>query len=87
MQNKDKVIEKLKNSSGPAYKEKMPAFGVPLNYALGMQTPYLRTLAKELRQDHTLTMELWASGIYEAHIPATMIVDYQQITVNKIKKL
>ncbi|MCF8217605.1 MAG: DNA alkylation repair protein [Bacteroidales bacterium] len=84
---KDKVIEKLKSLSEPAYKEKMSSFGVRSTYALGVRTPHIRNIAKELGQNHHLAMELWHSGIHEARMLSTMLADADQMSVEDMEQL
>ena len=87
MKNKDIVIEKLKNVSEQAYKEKLVSFGVPPDNVLGVRKPAIRKIAKEIKRDHQLAMELWHSGIHEARILVTMIADHRQLTVTKMEQL
>ena len=42
---------------------------------LGITVPALRALAKTLRPDHALALELWATGIHEARQLAAMVDD------------
>jgi len=47
---------------------------------LGIPTPVLRALARAHRRDHRLALELWATGIHDARILATLIEDPRQVT-------
>lgn len=47
---------------------------------LGISVPTLRALARPHRKNHALALELWASGIHEARILATLIDDPHKVT-------
>ena len=48
--------------------------------AFGTSFADMRKLAKEIKRDHALALELWATGIFEARVVATMIADPGQLT-------
>ena len=58
----------------------MARFGIVSKNVLGLPTPYLRDVARNLRRDHALALELWSSGIYEARILAALIADPEKIS-------
>ncbi|HWI60595.1 MAG TPA: DNA alkylation repair protein, partial [Symbiobacteriaceae bacterium] len=41
----------------------------------------MRKLAKEIKKDHALALDLWATGIFEAQVVATMIADPKLLTL------
>jgi 3-methyladenine DNA glycosylase AlkD len=47
---------------------------------LGIAIPVLRQLARAHRRQHALALELWASGIHEVRILATLVADPAQFT-------
>ena len=47
---------------------------------LGLAMPVLRALARAHRRDHALALELWASGIHDARLLATLVENPKQIT-------
>ena len=47
---------------------------------LGIAMPVLRSLARAHRRNHALALELWASGIHDARILATLVENPNQIT-------
>jgi len=52
---------------------------------LGIRIPVLRKLAKAHQDDHQLATELWASGIHEARILASMVDDPTQVTETQLE--
>ncbi|PTQ95097.1 3-methyladenine DNA glycosylase AlkD [Mucilaginibacter yixingensis] len=74
------VITHFKEQSSPAYHAGMARFGIDSSKALGVKLPIIRKLAKNIKKDHTLAMELWETDIHEAKILATLIADPKQLT-------
>ena len=74
------ILDVLKNLGDPRNVEGMARFGIKPAVALGVPKPALRRLAKDLGQDHDLAQHLWASGIHEARILASMIDDPTKVT-------
>jgi 3-methyladenine DNA glycosylase AlkD len=79
-----KVIALLKQKSNPAYYTGMLHFGVDNSKALGVPVPELRKLAKAIKKDHVLAIELWETDIHEARILASMIDDPVLVTFEQM---
>jgi 3-methyladenine DNA glycosylase AlkD len=47
---------------------------------LGIRTPVLRELARQHRRNHPLALELWAGGVHEGRVLATLVDDPRRIT-------
>jgi 3-methyladenine DNA glycosylase AlkD len=77
---RDEILERLKALSNPEVIEGMARYGINPANVYGVNIPPLRSLARELKKDHTLALELWASGIHEARILASMIDDPRQVS-------
>lgn len=67
------IIQALKEKSNPANLEGMRRFGIDSSKALGVPMPEVRKLAKSIKKDHALSLELWETGIREARILASLI--------------
>lgn len=76
------IIKGLKSQADPKNIEGMTRFGINPKYALGINIPVLRKLAKEIKRSpsaktseglHALANKLWNSGIHEIRILASMI--------------
>lgn len=78
--NADEIIKKLKSLRNPKNVEGMARFGINPEKTLGVSVPNLRKIAKEAGRDHTLAQKLWASGIHEARILASMVDDPERVT-------
>jgi len=69
------ILARLKTLADPASLSGMAHFGINTEKRLGIAVPKLRVLAREIGRGHSLALELWQTGIPEAHILATMIAD------------
>lgn len=78
------VIVNLKEQSSPIYHAGMVRFGIDSSKALGVKLPIIRKLAKSIRKDHSLAMDLWETDIHEAKILATLIADPKLLTVEQM---
>ncbi len=74
------IIQVLTNKSNPANLEGMRRFGIDSSKALGVPMPEVRKLAKSIKKDHVLALELWETGIREAQILASLIDDPKLVT-------
>jgi 3-methyladenine DNA glycosylase AlkD len=83
--NFDEIVDRLKAHSNVAAVEGMARFGINPKNTLGVSIPVIRSMAKEVGRDHRLAQQLWASGIHEARILATMLDDPHQVTVAQME--
>ena len=77
----DQVIANLKQRANAQAVEGMGRFGIKPAQALGISIPTLRKMAKEIGRNQTLAVALWASGIHEARILASMIAEPQLVSI------
>jgi len=78
------IIELLKGISDPKYLEGMKRFSVDNSKALGVSLPSLRKVAKGIKKDHQLALELWATGIHECRVLASLVDDPKLVTPEQI---
>jgi 3-methyladenine DNA glycosylase AlkD len=76
----EEIIAYLKTLSNPESVAGMARFGINPENTLGISMPVLRQTAKKVGRDHTLALELWASGIHEARILAALVDEPQKVT-------
>ena len=74
------LIRQLRARGDETVRTGMAKFGIQSGNALGITIPALRILAKPHRCNHELALELWASGIHEARILASMVEDPEKAT-------
>jgi 3-methyladenine DNA glycosylase AlkD len=76
----EEIITALHQAGNPATVTGMQRFGVDTTHALGIPIPALRALAKKIKKNHPLALELWETNIHEARILASMIDDPLLVT-------
>lgn len=75
------IIAHLRSRRNETHVAGMRRFGITTRgELLGISVTELRVIARPYRRDHALALELWASGIHEARVLATLIEDPKQIT-------
>ena len=82
----DQTIVQLKSQADPVAVAGMARYGINPDKALGISIPTLRTMAREIGKDHQLAEELWASGIHEARILASIIDDPHRVTEEQMER-
>ncbi|MBI3740452.1 MAG: DNA alkylation repair protein [Chloroflexi bacterium] len=78
--NDVRIMATLKRLRNPRNIAGMARFGINPKNTLGISIPKLRALAKEIGRDHALAQKLWASGIHEARILASMVDEPARVT-------
>jgi len=74
------VIARLKALENPVNIAGMARFGIRSENTLGISIVDLRKIAREIKKDHALALQLWDSGIHEARILAGFIDDPMKVT-------
>jgi 3-methyladenine DNA glycosylase AlkD len=64
----------------------MAYFGVRVSKAHGVSAPVLHQFAKQIGKDHRLAQELWATGIHEARILATLVGESEKVTAAEMDR-
>jgi 3-methyladenine DNA glycosylase AlkD len=80
------VLRELAGLANPQVRAKMAYFGVRVPKAHGISAPVLHQFAKKIGKDHRLAQQLWASGIHEARILATLIGESEKVTAAEMDR-
>ncbi|MBM3257840.1 MAG: DNA alkylation repair protein [Candidatus Nealsonbacteria bacterium] len=83
--NSQEIIKKLKSLSSKKNVAGMARFGINPKYALGVNVPVLRELAKKTGKDHKLALSLWKSRIHEIRILASMVDEADKVTEKQME--
>jgi 3-methyladenine DNA glycosylase AlkD/uncharacterized protein YdhG (YjbR/CyaY superfamily) len=77
-----RILAELKRGSSAAYKADMAKrYGILTKAEVyGVPVGTLRAMAKMLGHDHTLAQQLWASGVHDARMLATMVGEIDKVT-------
>ena len=82
----DEVMRELHSIARPDQLGGMARYGITVDRALGgIPVPYLRSMAKRLRPDHSLALALWRTGVHEARILASMVDDPARVTERQME--
>ena len=79
------MLRSLEAFADPARLEGMARVGIDTNTALGVTVTELRRLGRSLGRDHALAAELWASGIHDARILASIVDDPEAVTKRQME--
>lgn len=80
------ALNRLKRSADPRNVEGMARFGINPKNTLGVSIPELRKIAKQCGKNHSLSRELWKSGIHEARILACFIDEPREVTEKQLEE-
>lgn len=75
----EEMMDKLRALANPDNVAGQQRFGIRGKLMLGISIYDLRKLAKGVR-DHDLAGQLWASGVHDARLLATLVEDPQKVT-------
>ncbi|MBI4299078.1 MAG: DNA alkylation repair protein [Chloroflexi bacterium] len=79
------IIQRIKALSNPEAVSNMERFGISASNTYGVSIPNLRAIAKDADKNHSLAQQLWASGIHEARILASMIDEATKVTPEQME--
>ena len=74
------MLRTLEDMGDPSRLGGMARYGIRTDHAVGVTVTELRRLARDLRYDHDLAAALWASGVHEARILASLVDDPALVT-------
>lgn len=76
----DEILRELRVLARPSALAGMARFGIDTSAALGLSVPEIRKIARRVGTNQALAEELWASGIHEARVLATLVGDPNAIS-------
>jgi 3-methyladenine DNA glycosylase AlkD len=81
------ILKRLRSLANPRNVEGMARFGISTcKEALGIPTPVLQKIAREIGRDHALALELWKSEVFEARCVAALIDDPKVVTEEQMER-
>jgi 3-methyladenine DNA glycosylase AlkD len=80
------VLRELKKLANPRVRAQMAYFGVNVPKSLGISAPVLHALARGIGRSHRLAQQLWATGVHEARILATLIGEPEKVTAAEMER-
>lgn len=79
------ILSHLNSLANPINVAGMARFGINPHNTLGISVNTLQAIAREVGKDHDLAGELWASGIHEARILASLVDIPIQVTDDQME--
>jgi 3-methyladenine DNA glycosylase AlkD len=67
------VLQTLEETGDRSRLQSMAGYGIDTSRAVGLSVSELRRIARGLGRDHELAAALWASGVHEARILASLV--------------
>ncbi len=80
------IISRLEQLASPEDAAGMARFGINGAQVLGISVKTLRAMAREIGRNHALAQDLWASGIHEARILATIIDEPKRVDLAQLER-
>lgn len=78
--DRDEVLAWLERKGTRRNVEGMARYGIVAKRAVGVPVGTLRTLARRLGKNQDLSLELWATGLYEARLLSAFVGDPEKVT-------
>lgn len=80
------ALASLKAHGSEATREGMSRFAIPSDHAYGVGMKDIKVLAKSLGKSQALAVALWATGVYEARMLASMVGDPERLTAAQMDR-
>jgi 3-methyladenine DNA glycosylase AlkD len=80
------VLSRLRQLQNPAAVQALQKQGVTPRAALGVSEQDLRKLSGEIGVDRLIAQQLWASGIHDARVLASMVDDPARVTPKQMER-
>jgi len=84
MQDTGQVLVRLRALADPSRVTGMARYGIGGSTALGVTVAELRALADEVGRSHALAAGLWASGVHEARILASLVEEPDAVDADQL---
>lgn len=84
--NVTEILAQLKSLSDDARRVHNTKAGAPDNQ-FGVKLGDIRAIAKKIKTDHELSLELWDTGNVEAQLLATLIIKPKSLSADKLDKM
>jgi 3-methyladenine DNA glycosylase AlkD len=80
------ILKALKAAGTEKKRASAIRVGIPMDKAFGVSVGDVRAIGKTLKGQHALSSPLWATGIHEARLLATIVADPGQISRSEIER-
>jgi len=80
------LLAELRNLGSPANLAGMARFGITTEDAYGVPDTAIRLIARRVKRNHALALELWGTGVREARVLAIFIADPAVMTSREMDR-
>jgi 3-methyladenine DNA glycosylase AlkD len=84
--NAQTALTLLKRHATQSTRDGMARYGIPSDHALGVPMNKIQQVALQLGRDHALAAALWATGVYEARLLASLVDDPAKVTPAQMER-
>jgi 3-methyladenine DNA glycosylase AlkD len=74
------ILREMRAVGNPAARESMARFGIHAENVIGLNIPQIRRIARRVGRHQQLAEELWATGIHDARILASLVGEPAKIS-------
>nr|CAD6414047.1 DNA alkylation repair protein [Rhizobium sp. Q54] len=76
----DDIVRHLKSLRDEASIAGMARFGIDTSTALGITTPQMRSVARQVKRNHERALQLWQTGLRDARMAAILTAEPHRLT-------
>ena len=80
------ILDEMRSLGNPNASQEMARFGIRATNVIGLSVPQLRSIAHRVGRDQAMAEQLWATGIHDARILASLVGDPRKITRTTIDR-
>ena len=84
--NCETILKDMRKHANKKDLDGMRRFGIKTEKAIGVSVTTIRKIAKGIKKDHSLALELWDTGIHEARILASLVDEPEKVTSRQMDK-
>jgi len=81
----DEIVAHLKSLRNEANITGMARYGIDTTTALGITTPQMQALVRQVKRDHARALALWDTGLRDARMLAILTADAKALTINEAR--
>jgi 3-methyladenine DNA glycosylase AlkD len=76
----DEIVRHLKTLRNEVNIAGMARYGIETSTALGVTTPQIRAITRQVKRNHARALRLWQTGLRDARMTAILTADPEQLT-------
>lgn len=81
----DEIVDHLTSLRNEANIAGMARYGIDTTTALGITTPQMQALVRQVKRDHARALALWDTGLRDARMLAILTADPKAMTMDEVR--